>query len=389
MSIRISITEEQARTACALLEQLAGICENAADRFTMGRARTLARDLEDSMQRMRMASLSPATPPSRRTIEQALGENEDGVTRFIVPGGIGDDAWCYLKAAALAKRWGSPVQFCPVGDHPRRAQEFIELLPGVSFGGYSDINGDELLSYVLREPPVDLDNLRGTTAPLCANFHLEAGKRIEEWYPEVDATFDLKLKTTASHRAKAKEIVGPGKQTTIGVYPAAYGPARGWSFFGISPQRNDYHEALVRAWADLVIGLAKEKPDARFVLIGATFDQEIHDELGKALRAARVDVRECVGQHFGVAAEVLKACDLLVAFPSGIPIVATLLGTPTVWWLPDRQVEGGGNLKNLTGWTPPGAIEKGLLATLPFAPAAESLAAIKKSAPYARAMRGR
>lgn len=320
--------------------------------------------------------------------------NADGVTRLMVQAGIGDIAWVYQKIHGLAHRWGSRVELIVAGDLPHRAQEFVELLPGVRFGGYGEFTSDDVAAAIVERPlPMTMDEMRGLTLPISVNDHLEHGGRIEAWYPEVATMAGLPpIKTTDDHRARAAEILAreapqrrPGRQPKVprptrpivGIYAASQAANRAWNFW-------DANE-----WADIAIGI-RRAIECDFVMIGAEWDDEFqYGILSRMAESPGLEFRRCAGQPFGVAVEVLRGLDLLIAFPSGIPIVATLIGTPTVWWLPDYELTTGGNVSQITGWIPRSIEDAGLVETRMFETPEAAIAGVIRSRPFARIGRTR
>jgi hypothetical protein len=339
----------------------------------------------------------PPPPPPIPVVKIPVDQwprNADGVTRVMVQAGIGDIAWLYQKIHGLAHRWCSPVELIVAGDLPHRAQEFIELLPGVRFGGYGEFTSDEVIAAIAEKPlPMTMDEMRGLTLPISVNGHLEHGRRIESWYPEIETmTGPLPLKTTDGHRAKAAEILarevpvkrrGRKPKTSrptrpiVGVYAASLAAARSWGFWDAAE------------WAEIVTGIRKAV-ECDFVMIGAEWDDEFqHNIISRMVEMSKgITFRRCAGQSFGVAVEVLRGLDLLIAFPSGIPIVATMIGTPTVWWLPDRKLATGGNVSQLTGWIPKSIDEAGLIETRSFETPEDAIAGVLRSRPFASRIGG-
>ena len=60
----------------------------------------------------------------------------DYVTSICVPAGIGDISWCYSKLKHLVTQIGRKILIYVPADEPRRAHDFIRLLPGCHWGGY-------------------------------------------------------------------------------------------------------------------------------------------------------------------------------------------------------------------------------------------------------------
>lgn len=289
--------------------------------------------------------------------------------RIILPSGIGDVLFAYLKLHALSAAIGEPVEILSVGEGHRRSDGFTRLLPNVQPGGYTDeftyLDIDRAASVTA------IRKLRGRTTLLQANRHLEAGARIEEWLDELPAKFSVDWQTTDAHKARAAEIASsvvtnPGCPTLL-IYPAAYGPARSWGFW------------LDDKWAEFVTALHAATGCA-VILVGATFDMDMVSPLSYALIRSEASWAKCVGEDFGVVVELMKLVDGLIAFPSGIPIVASIVGLPTVWWMPDH-------LNKLpSAFLPPGAEESGRIQTRAFECVQSGIAGVLESPTLALAI---
>lgn len=404
MTLRVALDDAECDELSTLLRRYADELERRGDRDSMGRCRRLARSVDDRLERVRAYRavnapppapwVAPAGPPPSEPpaspAESRPGvlwpRTQTGITRLMVQAGIGDILWAWQVAHGLQRRWGTPVEMVAACDLPSRAEECVRLLPGVRWGGYGDFSSQDVVDgWESGDPRGAIDDLRGRTVPFSLNRHLELGRRLETRFPEVETAFRLKVGTTDEHRDRAAEIVarakrGPGRppkggktaDPVIGVYTSTHGPTRAWDGW------DD------RAWIRLLKAVY-ERQRCSFVLMGAVFDREMVDPLKAALDRAKIPCRSCLGEPFGVAAEVLRSVDLFLGFPSGLTVTAVLLGTPSIWWLPDIDLPGGGNLAQLTGWTPPG--NPGLLLTRPQETPEDAARWLLDSGGIARAVR--
>lgn len=403
----MNLTDDQEVEMLKLLGSLADICERHGDQSTMGRARRLARDITDDRALrgvhgmgppppqsppMGFQAPAPIPPPEHRPAVISLPasrirpeKTKDGSTILHVAPGIGDNAWLAMKLPGLVKRWGGRIVIKPAEDHPRRTEEFIRLLPGVEFGGYSHMDGRTILEYAHANPYSNADQYRGMELPFTCNHHIELGRRIEDFLPEVPTSYLLKLERGAAAFSQAEDICDdPKERLLFAIYASDDGPVNNYRFWS------------EKGWSQICLGIQDSiRMHVRFITIGASFDIDLQSRLRAEFKRAKLELRECLGEPFGVAAEVLKLSDLLLAFPSGIPIVHTLQGGSTIWWLPRDQpnVPGGGNVRNCTGWIPPQALAEGrietrlietpemalegILASRPFRALAEKVAAQK------------
>lgn len=359
-------------------------CAQDGDRERAGRLRRLAREI-----RRRLESAitkhqhdNPVHPAVIVRGKQPMAPTGDGSTVIHVPAGIGDLAWM-VKLRHLTKLNDRPVVIKPSGEQPRRAQQFVELVPGLTFGGWSDRGSGEILEVMRRYVTPTAAEMVGRELCLAINGHAESGLPIDEFVPGIPHQWDLELATTTEHRRRAAEVIGAHQGLVVALYPAAHGPVRHWGFWDAADWAR-----MARAVYDVA--------RCRFVVLGAGFDavpdqrgaKAIAVDLVDRLRDQRIPVSACLGEHFGVAYEVMQRSHLLLAFPSGIPIVGTMSGVKTVWWLPDKETRDG-NINKLVGWIHPDWITHGRIETRAFEDVAQGIAAVLESAPFQLMMAGR
>lgn len=123
---------------------------------------------------------SVATPPDT----SALDPND---INFLCPAGIGDILWIVYKMKSYAEitaRSGKKVIFWLPGQEQRRSGGLLRTF-GLNYGYLDSLT----TPWVWSLPGNPSISGNGGIFTIHANHHLEAGHRIEEWYPSVNGAY--------------------------------------------------------------------------------------------------------------------------------------------------------------------------------------------------------
>lgn len=265
-----------------------------------------------------------------------------------MPPGIGDISWIYSKLAGL----GRPLRIEIADSGPRRALPYLDLLPLVKEAAYVKAANPAKMRLGKASPHWGMDDLiglaRAETVPIDLNSWLEAGNRIEGFMPEIP---------TVHHYEMLQPLAGPsdlgnilwlrnGHSRYISFYCANSDTVRRWH--GWNPQQ----------WSALADMLMQEYDLDGIALLGAEWDRPFAE---KVLAATDVMLFELVGKsRLAVTLDVLRRSLYLVAFPSGIPILATVMSRPTVMFYPDSLTG------LMTSWVPPDVLQDGTYKAMHF-----------------------
>jgi len=253
--------------------------------------------------------------------------------------GIGDSIWLIQKLI------NQPEKFhWKVGNGlPQRAKQLFDLFPQLT----------ESFEYIpdVMYKTVKRSGYKGNWAKapqkmyLEANSHLEAGKRIEKFLPDLPTTFKLEYKTSLKDTIESEFTVPMLLDSTgrsmispkyIGIYTSAYSTARQWNGWG----SNEWLEFI-----NLIKPLGY-----KFVIIGAEWDIGIPGEIMNELSAD--DYINTIGQPLPVVIEILKRLDCFIGFPSGLSIINETIGAKkTLMWYPAHLS------KMINSWPDPERIE--------------------------------
>jgi hypothetical protein len=235
-----------------------------------------------------------------------------------IPPGIGDGAWSAYKIYDLVLH-GRKVAMKICGDEPKRAKDFIDVIPGVTNLGY----GGFYRNMVKRLVPynTDLASLPDGNYAISMNPHLEAGFRIEDAYPKQKTHFHMPFNTTPTqHDAAKRKLDKMGKQVRIGFYCSSH------------KHRPDLGHWLEPQWIDMLTRIAKLIPNASFLALGASYDDKTV-EVERLLRRTGIPTTSTVGSSdVGTTIETLRGLDYFVSFPSGLSVLCDNLNTPCMYF---------------------------------------------------------
>lgn len=258
---------------------------------------------------------------------------------FIVPPGIGDFSWVYSKLASL----GRPLRILvPSHQSRNRLLPFLKLLPHVSEASYGKVpnpanhrDGNVQPDWTAREL---IDHGSAGNAKIELNTWLESGSRIEAFMPEIPTSHHYDIQMEPEGRAQATALLD-GWDNFICFYCANRDTVTRWG--GWQPSH----------WARLADLLWEQRGLDGFVLIGAGWDEGFNRDVEDAIRQP---VRNLVGRlSLSGSLHIIQTCSYLVAFPSGIPIVAAVMGRPVLMFYP-RHLE-----LMIDAWADPAMIRSG------------------------------
>lgn len=233
-----------------------------------------------------------------------------------VPPGIGDSIWLFQKLINS----GEKFHFKLPDSKPQRGKQIFELLPQLSetceYGVFKfrDVRRDNIQSRKKKWGDILDKNIS-----LTANEYLEAGNRIEGFFPDLKTSFKLDYKTS-EYTKEAKEMLSGFNY--IGIYGSCYSTSRSWGFW--NPEK----------WMRLIRALYAENKDFVFVIIGADFDADLNEELTGLLVKEDIPFIEVIGRPLGFVVEVMKRLRYFFSFPSGLGIMSTTLEVPTTMFYP-------------------------------------------------------
>lgn len=171
--------------------------------------------------------------------------------------GIGDSIWLFQKLINQAEKfnWQLP------DNKPQRGKQIFELMPQltVSCEYVSGLGYKKIKQSNIQNVKRNWWSIKEKDFVLSANVHLEDGRRIEEFLPDLPTSFILPYETNENQKVRASEMLVSGK--LIGIYTSAYCTQRNWGFWDEN------------GWFELISSL--RDTGAIFVIIGAQWDTDV------------------------------------------------------------------------------------------------------------------
>lgn len=291
---------------------------------------------------------------SENPLYQPVGR--DDLITFQVPSGIGDISWLWSKLRHVALE--RPVRFEAATGYPFRAHEYLELLPELASHGYSTLEFRDIIGvtalhkWTTWAEIADLIAKGVRTFPLENNLHLERGKPLRDWFPDLPTDYHYPMEITDEHKARADKLLNgtPDGALLIGVSCASYRGANAWKTW------------RAEQWLDLLTRLFERESQIVYVMMGGGWD-DLTREVGERLADATIPVIHTTGRtSFGAAMAIHGRLGYYIGFSSGLGILRTVLRKPTLMLWPDHQYPLS------TSWADPEDVSSALYRTSGYGP---------------------
>lgn len=271
------------------------------------------------------------TSPARAAKAPAKKAPALAPLRVALPLGIGDVHWVCTKLRALSAFHGGRPIHAYINTSPDHASiGYLNLVPFVHTATQTDralydINVDLPEHYKAER----WSSLSGSAKwrefdyVLIANGHLESGKPLSSWMPELETEYSYELDIPAAERAYAGRLAPRG---SVLLYPS-----------GVSANRGFHRDTwTVRDWAQVIARLNAVGIEP--VLVGAKSrnDTMYRDSVVRAARRYRfVDTVALtnIPQVLAMIEDAAVWCGL----NSGLGIVSAMRYTPTLMLWADRD----------------------------------------------------
>lgn len=236
-----------------------------------------------------------------------------------VPAGIGDISWSYSKLADLKEELIVQIS----ADNPQRSLEYVKLLPGVVKAQYTPKNFhcivDNSIPFTTTKQEF-LDAARKDYVNFSPNRFLEAGHRLETWIPELPTNLHYNINTKPLDNTIWPNITG-NPSSLFGIFTSSYHSIAHWG---------GWH---LKEWKEFIQYMHNRLPSLMFVIIGASFDKPFCDDLTSLMPDfPLINLADKTNSNDVI--EVIKKLKYLIAFPSGLPVLANVVGTPTMMFYP-------------------------------------------------------
>ena len=251
--------------------------------------------------------------------------------RVAFPLGIGDCFWPCQKLKALSKL----CDYAPIHAFVNRSENhksvgFLKLIPAIEVADYHVLAPK---SIVHQMPPSykaeKWSTLEGSAGwnnfdyIFCANGHIEDGKPIADWMPELETEYDFDYVIDFADSVEASRLM---PEPAALLYLSAYGPNYG------------FHKMwwTVDDWVE-VIRLFNKKNIVP-TIVGANTEGDLDYVNWLAEHRPRIEFKSVVGlTSIAAMVAMLKRCKIWIGLNSGLGIVAAAMQTPTLMMWADRR----------------------------------------------------
>lgn len=241
-----------------------------------------------------------------------------------LPSGVGDCLWALGKL-----RHAGPLHYRIADGWPYRTKPWFELLgpdvvASVDYGqfSYTDIVTFEAAQGIGSHTRWgDLASQQWGQLLIEPNQHLEAGRPLADWLPDLPTDYHLPMFTSVEDQERAAKLVASYPRPLTAISAASYRGSEAWKTWGYA----EWSPFLKRLHAEL---------GGTILLLGGFWDD-------LTARIAEEDGYPClVGKtSMGAMVEVLKHVKHYVGFSSGMGMLhAAMWGKTFLLW-PDHQVE--------------------------------------------------
>jgi hypothetical protein len=253
--------------------------------------------------------------------------------QIVLPSGIGEFQWVMTKLTNIDEK----IAVFGLDGSPRRLHQFAELHPNVEAFGYAEFDYSQVRNFQKFHGLESWDMVTRLFGPgqicmLACNPHLEEGKSLASWMPDLPTSYTYPIVTTEAMKTEADRTLfgATADDVLIGISCASYRGAEAWRTWG-SVQ-----------WTDFLHKVQKEVPNAKFVLLGGSWDDltsTVYDPTGPLRWQLDKRGMPPVGTtSFGGAVEVLKRLDGYIGFSSGLGHVAAhLCECPVFMMWPEHE----------------------------------------------------
>lgn len=237
-----------------------------------------------------------------------------------VPSGIGDVSWIYSKLMHVGR-----LRYEIADGWPYRTVPFLELLPRVSSAAYGKFNYQDIIAVEQcnygSNPRWGDINANGFERVLIeANRHLEMGRPLAEWLPDLPTEYHYPIITKEEDNLRAVQLLKNLEPPLWGISAASYRGSEAWKTWG-HPEWSTFLKQLKAEAGGSIVLLGGFWDD----LTATLADEGYYDIVGKT--------------SVGTAVEVLRLLDGYIGFSSGLGVIHTVFNKPTFMLWPDHQVE--------------------------------------------------
>lgn len=264
-----------------------------------------------------------------RNREQKKIDANPRLQAIVLPG-IGDVIYTWYKLINYVDM-GYEIEMLCLDCTPQRSHQIFGCLRGMFSFKY--ISGFEYANYWLiqvpdlRSPPKK--SLFEGAPVLHINSWPESGKSITEFMPDFKCNYGLEILTERSAKDWAKSRIDP-ESTNVFLYTSSY-----------QNNLNCNNHPEPGFWAKIGIAagewVGKNTP-LKVFLVGASYDSDLTLDTYKSIGEMGIKAELVLDQDFQNVTELLRGCDVAVAYESGFAMLADCMKVPMLWFI---RCQGG------------------------------------------------
>jgi len=242
-----------------------------------------------------------------------------------LPSGIGDCSWAVSKLIN-APEWPD-IEFEVAEGWPYRTAPYFEMLgKKVSYGPF---RYDDIIAFEHSNPYKtwkDITSKGYGCYYMEPNQHLEAGLPLHEYLPDLDTNYHypLNIPDLTSCKLYKKYFAALDEYPYwVGISAASYRGAKAWNTWELDK------------WADLCLRILAD--GYNICLVGGKWD-DLTDELETYIPVDPMRILNLVGKTtFPEVCAVHTRCKFYIGFSSGLGIIRSVMGLPTIMLWPEHQ----------------------------------------------------
>lgn len=252
---------------------------------------------------------------------------------IVVPSGIGEFQWSWTKFHNTGERFA----VFALDGAPRRLHQFCELHPAIEAFGWIGFDYTQIRQF---QKMFKLDTWGsvakqfgfGQRVMLACNPHLEAGRPLAEWLPDLKTTYSYPYELRPEHFTAA-DITMANREPqdfVIGISCASYRGAAAWKTW------------MDREWTELLHMISRDFPNIKFMMLGGSWDDvtsTVFNPDGPLPFLLDKRGRAPIGtMSFGGTVATLQRTDAYIGFSSGLGHVAShLCNVPVFMLWPEHE----------------------------------------------------
>ena len=236
---------------------------------------------------------------------------------FKVCTGIGDNIWLFQKLLNTEEKY----KFLIPKNEPQRGKQVFDLLPQIGTAEYANVSNKDAI-----EKTVSVNNTNFHSLPsrrdffLSFNKQLETGVRIENIFPDLPTSYRIYFETE-QHSLTASKLLF-ANYDYFGIYTSKHGNTINWKGWGL------------REWLHYCTSMYKANENFNFVIIGAEYDGDLSKDLARNLSLRHIPYTLLIGENLGLVIEIMKKLKYFTGFPSGLSVLANMVGCPSLMFYP-------------------------------------------------------